>query len=137
AEGIVIYNRSLVALLDHYGALPRACRPYRTKTKGKIERPYRYIRQDFFLGRTFRNADDLNRQFREWLDTVANVRLHATTQRIVSEHFAEEQPALTALPAAPYNAVLTIERRVSHEGMVSVGGNLYSVPDATRKRVVE
>jgi hypothetical protein len=33
--------------------------------------------------------------------------------------------------------VLTIERRVSHEGMVSVGGNLYSVPDATRKRVVE
>ncbi|MFM8800425.1 MAG: IS21 family transposase [Tagaea sp.] len=137
AEGIVIYNRSLVALLDHYGALPRACRPYRAKTKGKIERPYRYIRQDFFLGRTFRNADDLNRQFREWLDTVANVRLHATTRRIVSEHFAEEQPALTALPAAPYNAVLTIERRVSHEGMVSVGGNLYSVPDATRKRVVE
>jgi hypothetical protein len=30
-----------------------------------------------------------------------------------------------------------LERRVSHEGMVSVGGNLYSVPDATRKRVVE
>lgn len=137
AEGIVIYNRSLVALLDHYGALPRACRPYRAKTKGKIERPYRYIRQDFFLGRSFRNPDDLNRQFRDWLDTVANVRLHATTRRIVSEHFAEEQSALTALPAAPYNAVLTIERRVSHEGMVSVGGNLYSVPDATRKRVVE
>jgi hypothetical protein len=33
--------------------------------------------------------------------------------------------------------VLKLERRVSHEGMVSVGGNLYSVPDATRKRVVE
>jgi len=137
AEGVVIYNRSLVALLDHYGALPRACRPYRAKTKGKIERPFRYIRQDFFLGRTFRNADDLNRQFREWLDTVANVRLHSTTRRIVAEHFAEEKVALTALPAAAYNAVLTVERRVSHEGMVSIGGNLYSVPDATRKRVVE
>ena len=33
--------------------------------------------------------------------------------------------------------MLTVERRVSREGMVSVGGNLYSVPDATRKRVVE
>jgi hypothetical protein len=33
--------------------------------------------------------------------------------------------------------VLTVERRISHEGMVSVGGNLYSVPDATRKRLVE
>ncbi|MBB4860974.1 hypothetical protein HNO88_004320 [Novosphingobium chloroacetimidivorans] len=123
ADGVVIYNRSLVALLDHYGALPRACRPYRAKTKGKIERPLRYIRQDFFLGRTFRDADDLNAQFRDWLDTVADARLHATTRRIVSEHFADEQPALTALPAAAYNALLTVERRVSHEGMVLVAGN--------------
>jgi hypothetical protein len=29
------------------------------------------------------------------------------------------------------------ERRVSREGMVSVGGNLYSVPDTTRKRVLD
>ena len=35
-EGVVAYNSSLVALLTHYGALPRACRPYRAKTKGKV-----------------------------------------------------------------------------------------------------
>ena len=35
------------------------------------------------------------------------------------------------------SAVLTIERRASREGMVSVGGNLYSVPDATRKRMLD
>ena len=137
AEGVITYNSSLVALLTHYGALPRACRPYRAKTKGKVERPYRYVRQDFFLARTFRNMDDLNAQFEEWRTTIANPRVHATTSRIVDEHFAEERPQLTALPAIPYSAVLTVERRVSHEGMVSVGGNLYSVPDATRKRVVE
>jgi len=44
---------------------------------------------------------------------------------------------LKLLPLAPFGSVLKLERRVSHEGMVSVGGNLYSVPDATRKRVVE
>ena len=55
AGGVVQYNASLVALLNHYGAVPRACRPYRAKTKGKIERPYRYIREDFFLARTFRD----------------------------------------------------------------------------------
>ena len=33
--------------------------------------------------------------------------------------------------------MLTIERRVSREGMVSVGGNLYSVPDTSRKRVLD
>lgn len=136
-DGVVTYNPSLAALLGHYGAVPRACRPYRAKTKGKVERPYRYVRQDFFLARSFRDMDDLNRQFDAWRDEVANARVHATTGRVVTEHFAEERPALTALPAIPYSAVLTVERRVSHEGMVSVGGNLYSVPDATRKRMVE
>lgn len=137
AEGRIIYNASLVALLGHYGAVPCACRPYRAKTKGKVERPFRYIRQDFFLGRRFRNLDDLNAQFDQWRREIANPRKHATTGRIVAEAFAEEKPVLIPLPAIAYNAVLTIERRVSHEGMVSVGGNLYSVPDTTRKRHVE
>jgi len=135
--GVITYNASLVALLNHYGAVPRACRPYRAKTKGKVERPFRYIRQDFFLARTFRNLDDLNAQFDGWRTGVANPRVHATTRRVVNEAFAEERPSLTGLPAIPYNAVLTVERRVSHEGMVSVDGNYYSVPDTTRKRVVE
>jgi hypothetical protein len=74
---------------------------------------------------------------RHWLDTVANPRVLATTQRVVNESFADEKPHLKMLPLAPFRSVLKLERRVSHEGMVSVGGNLYSVPDATRKRVVE
>jgi hypothetical protein len=41
------------------------------------------------------------------------------------------------VPAAPYQAVLRLERRASHEGMVSVGGNLYNVPDTTRRRVFD
>jgi hypothetical protein len=36
-------------------------RAYRAKTKGKVERPFSYIRQDFFLARSFRNLDDLAR----------------------------------------------------------------------------
>lgn len=137
ADGIVTYNASLVALLGHYGTVPKACRPYRAKTKGKVERPFRYIRQDFFLARTFRNLDDLNAQFEAWRTGIANPRRHASTARIVDEAFAEEQPALKPLPAIPYNAVLTIERRVSNEGMISVAGNSYSVPDTTRRRTVE
>jgi hypothetical protein len=137
AAGVVTYNESLVALLAHYGSAPRACQPYRAKTKGKVERPFRYVRQDFFLGRSFHDMDDLNAQFEEWRTTIANPRVHATTQRIVDEHFAEEHPQLMALPARPYDAVLTVERRISQEGMVAVGGNQYSVPDTTRRRIVE
>jgi transposase len=135
-DGHIIYNRSLIALGRHYGFLPRACRPYRAKTKGKVERPFSYIRQDFFLGRTFRNLDDLNAQLDDWLATIANVRLHGTTQRIVSDAFAAEQSDLQKLPTFPFDALLKLERRVSHDGLVSIGGNYYSVPDRTR-RVVE
>jgi transposase len=137
ADGLVIYNRALLDLARHYGFQPRACRPYRPKTKGKVERPFRYIREDFFLGTSFRNLDDLNVQLRHWLDTVANPRVHATTQRVVNEAFAEEKPALKPLPLAPYRTVLKLERRLSHEGMVSVSGNLYSVPDTTRRRILD
>jgi len=137
SDGLVIYNRALLDLARHYGFQPRACRPYRPKTKGKVERPFRYIREDFFLGGSFRNLDDLNVQLRHWLDTVANPRRHATTQRVVNEAFAEEKPVLKTLPLVPYQAVLKLERRLSHEGMVSISGNLYSVPDTTRRRILD
>jgi transposase len=90
-DGVVSYNTSLVALLNHSGAVPRACRPYRAKTKGKVERPYRYVRQDFFLGRRFRNIDDLNAQFDGWRSGIANARVHATT------------PPLPPAPCSPWS----------------------------------
>lgn len=135
--GGIVYNRALIDLARHYGFHPKACRPYRAKTKGKVERPFRYIREDFFLARTFRNLDDLNEQLGRWLATVANPRVHATTHRVVNEAFAEEKSQLRPLPLAPFRSVLRLERRISHDGMISIGGNVYSVPDATRRRAVE
>lgn len=136
-EGRVVYNRALGDLAGHYGFLPKACRPYRPETKGKVERPFRYIREDFFLGTVFRDIDDLNTQLSRWLGDVANPRVHATTGRVVNEAFAEERATLQSLPLIPFGSVLKLERRISHEGMVSVAGNYYSVPDATRRRMVE
>jgi transposase len=82
----------LIDFVRHYGFQLKACRPYRAKAKGKVERPYRYIREDFFLACSFRNLDDLNVQLQHWLDTVANPRVHATTQCVVKEAFAAENP---------------------------------------------
>ncbi len=133
----VIYHPKLLELAAHYGFAPRACAAYRAKTKGKVERPFRYIREDFFLARSFCNIDDLNTQFADWLATVANARCHGTTRRVVQEAYAEECELLGSLPGMPFNAVLSLQRRVSHDGMVSVNGNRYSVPDRTRRRVVK
>ncbi len=107
------------------------------KRRERSSDPIAISARTFFLARSSRNLDDLNAQLHHWLEMVANPRAHATTQRVVNEAFAKEKGHLKMLPLAPSGSVLKLERRVSHEGMVSVGGNLYSVPDATRKRVVE
>ena len=137
ASGVVQFNPALVALLDHYGVQPQACKPCRAKTKGKVERPFRYIRQDFFPGRTFKNLADLNARFYQWCDQQANARVHATTNRIVKEAFEEERPSLLPLPTLPWHAVLSVERRITRDGMISFNGNLYSVPRTDHRRPVE
>jgi transposase len=133
--GHIVYNRSLLTRAQHYRLQPRACKPYRTKTKGKVERAFSYIRQDFFLGRSLHSLDDLNAQLIDWLDTTANARIHGTTQRVVAEAFTTEQQELQTLAEHRFDAVLKLERRVSHDGFVAVGRNYYSVPDRTRRVV--
>jgi transposase len=137
SEGGIVYNSKLLGLAHHYGFTPRSCAAYRAKTKGKVERAYRYIRQDFFLGRAFRNFEDLNLQFSQWRHEVANRRRHGTTHRPVALAFASEQSSLQPLPQLPFRSAMVLERRIARDGVVPVLGNDYSIPDGTRHRVVE
>ena len=59
------------ALPRIWGFTPRACRPYRAQTKGKVERPVRYVRGNFVYGRTFLHDGDLDEQREQWLERVA------------------------------------------------------------------
>lgn len=135
--GAVVFHPTLVSLGKHYGFAPRACKAYRAKTKGKVERPFRYIRQDFFLGNQFDDINDLNQQFGQWRQQIANARTHGTTREVIGDAFEAERTALSALPMTAFNDVLSMERRVTRDGMVSVDGNLYSVPDGIKTRQVQ
>jgi transposase len=42
ADGHIIYNAALRAFAEHYHYQPKACRPYRAQTKGKVERPFQF-----------------------------------------------------------------------------------------------
>ena len=77
-------NEEFLRFTAHWGFMPRSCRPYRAQTKGKVERPIRYIRESFFYGRSFANDNDLNEQAVRWLEGTANVRRHATTGSVLS-----------------------------------------------------
>ena len=69
-DGALVENPEFMRYAYHWNFRIRACRPYRAQTKGKVERPIRYLRESFFYGRTFTSDDDLNAQALHWLDHV-------------------------------------------------------------------
>jgi transposase len=60
--GRLVENAEFLRFAAHWGFRVRACRPYRAKTKGKVERPIRYVRGSFVYARDFVGDEDLNAQ---------------------------------------------------------------------------
>lgn len=105
--GPLVENAEFLRFAHHWGFRVRACRPYRARTKGKVERPIRYVRESFFYGRTFVNDADLNVQAEHWLGHIANVRCHATTHEPPIDRFKrDELVTLQPLAARPYRSLI-------------------------------
>ncbi|MFN7961321.1 MAG: IS21 family transposase [Thermoanaerobaculia bacterium] len=112
--GRLIENPELFRFARHWGFRVRACRPYRARTKGKVERPIRYLRGSFFYGRRFAGDDDLNGQAAVWLDEVANTRRHRTTeQRPIDRFECVERAALGMLAQSPYRALVPSQSKTA------------------------
>jgi transposase InsO family protein len=123
------WNEGFLDFARHYGFTPRTHRPYRPRTKGKIERAVEYVKDNFLLGRSFRDLDDLNDQVRVWLADTANVRVHATTGQRPIDLLPRETLTPLATVAA-YQFLDPVGRTVSFESMVHFRGSRYSVPPA-------
>ena len=109
SRGALVLNAEFLRFAAHWGFRPRACRPYRAKTKGKVERPIRYLRESFFYGRTFLNDADLNAQAERWLATTANRRKHRTVGEAPQLRFErDERFTLQSLASTPYPRLLCV-----------------------------
>lgn len=105
--GQLVRNAEFLRFANHWGFTPRACRPYRAQTKGKVERPVRYVRGNLIYGRDFLNDADLDHQRRLWLERVANVRVHRTTNERPQIRFErDERTALEPLAPRPYYSLV-------------------------------
>jgi hypothetical protein len=123
-----IYNTRFLAFATHYGYRPVACRPRRSQTKGKVERPFHYVEVNLLNGRTFHSLAHLNDVTAWWLKEVADIRVHRETQQRPVDRFQEEAPHLIPLPAQPFDTAEVVYRCVSAEGLVAYCQNRYSVP---------
>lgn len=112
----------------------RACEGYDPESKGKVESGVKYVKQNGLYGETFTDWESLETYLVDWLDTVANKRVHGTTGQqpwILYDHEekVKMQPYLT--PSCVQNKSAAQEtRQVDKTSLISWQSNKYSVPMA-------
>ena len=129
--GKPLWHPRFLDFVRHYGVTPFACKPRDPDRKGKKEKSFRLLYEDFIKGSEFDSWDDLERRCRAWLDEtpgVANRRIHGTTRRVPNEQWERERPLLIALPGERFPVHEPGVRAVDRDATLSIHGTRYSVP---------
>jgi transposase len=130
ATGEVRFNERLLAFAVYWRFHPRACAPYRARTKGKDERGVGYVKRNAIAGHDFISWAALEGHLDWWMREIADQRVHGTTGEVPLTRFRrEEATALAPLNGRPpFSQVRELVRRVQADCTVAVDGNSYSVP---------
>ena len=123
-----VFNPRYVDFARHHGFEISACNVGAGHEKGRVEAGVGYVKKNFLAGLEIPDFSMLNPAAREWLDTIANVRVHGETRRRPVDLFAEEQDQLTPLPEAVYDVGTVHTVRASNRFRVTFETNRYSVP---------
>ena len=126
----VEFNTRLHAFAKHWGFRPRACAPYRARTKGKDERGVGYVKKNAIAGRQFESWSALEAHLEEWTRDVADQRVHGTTGEAPIERFRRaEVGALRSIGGVPpFEMARELGRKVQADCVIEVDSNAYSVP---------
>ncbi|AKL95818.1 transposase for insertion sequence element IS21 [Clostridium aceticum] len=127
-EGEIKYNEYSLLLARHLGTELNACNCYWPRTKGKVEKPFQYIEEQFIKGNRFTSMEDLNIQGKEFIKAW-NSKIHTTTRRIPNEFFENEEiKYLLPLPTTRFKMKQLERRVISNDSFIHIGTNKYSVP---------
>jgi transposase len=125
----VKFNDRFHAFCRYWGVTPRACAPYRARTKGKDERGVGYVKRNAIAGHGFDSLEALHAHVARWMREIADTRVHGTTGEPPVVRFEREAAALKPLPAkAPFLQVRELTRRVHTDACIELDTNRYSVP---------
>lgn len=125
----VRFNARLHAFARYWGFNPKACAPYRARTKGKDERGVGYVKRNAVAGRRFASWGAFVAHLDQWNREVADQRVHGTTGELPIVRFADEAGALRPLGGrAPFGQLRDLVRKVRPDCAVDLDTNSYSVP---------
>lgn len=126
----VIFNDRFRAFAHYWEFKPRACAPYRARTKGKDESGVKYVKKNCIAGRLFQGWAHLEEHILWWMREIADERIHGTTGEKPKDRFErEEKMVLLDLNGKPpFSQTRELKRTVQNDCCVDVDNNSYSVP---------
>lgn len=127
----VEFNTRLHAFARHWGFRPRACAPYRARTKGKDERGVGYVKKNAIAGRQFDSWAALEAHLGAWMRDIADLRVHGTTGEVPIERFrrAEAVALRTITGVPPFAAARELIRKVQ----AVIAGDTLRISHAERE----
>jgi transposase len=124
----VDYNQKFYRYATTANFQIRVCKGYDPESKGKVEAGVKYTKNNFFYGEEFLDLEDLKERLLNWVNGVANKRLHGTTKRIPEEFYqTEEKSHMSSYFALPVEPAKDL-RKADKTGLISYKSNKYSVP---------
>lgn len=137
ATGAATFTPALLQFCRDWSVTPRACAPYRARTKGKVESGVKYVKRNALAGRKFTSFAALELHLEQWM-AEADERVHGTThERPLARFERDERSALRPLPDVTPHHVRVVQRRVANDAFVDLDTVRYSVPYALVRERVE
>jgi len=116
---------------SHVGFRIHACEGYDPESKGKVEAGVKYVKGNALYGETYDNWSALESYMADWLDTVANQRVHATTGKVPQAYYDDlERGYMKSYlsPKSVHSNGQMLTRKADKTGLISFKANKYSVP---------
>jgi transposase len=138
-DGRPIWNPRFLDFARHYGFEPFACAVRDADRKGKKEKSFRLVWDDFLKGSEFESLEELNRRMKIWLDETpetANQRVHGTTRLVPNQQWLSERQLLIQLPEKRFPVYQQDVRVVDVDATLSIDGTCYTVPSSVAGRSV-
>jgi len=123
-----VFNPKYLDFANHYGFTIAPCNVGKGNEKGRVENAVGYVKKNFLAGLDIPDFSALNPACRNWLDSIANVRVHGQTRQKPLELFDKEKPYLNPLPTNPFDIASISQIRASCQFRVTLDTNHYSVP---------
>jgi hypothetical protein len=123
-----VFNPKYLDFATHCGFTIAPCNVGKGNEKGRVENAVGYVKKNFLAGLEIPDFGALNPAARQWLDTVANERVHGETKTKPATLWPKERPSLRPLPLHPFAIATVSQVRASRQFRITLDTNRYSVP---------